>query len=494
MISLTMDGLSVQVEPGTTLLEVARTLGIRIPTLCHLAGLPPQTTCMVCVVKVAGVKRLLPACSTRAEAGMVVTSESDEVRADRRRAVELLLGDHTGDCVALCESACPAHWSVPRFLRLLADGRPVEALALSTHSLILPRTLSHVCPAPCEGACRRKPAGGAVSIRRLHGGGGVTRPVAIPEATPLGRTVAVIGGGAAGMAAAAQLALDGVACELLEQTEALGGGLKGEVASGRIPAESWEADLAILTRLGVKVRVGQGIADRAALTELHRRVDAVIVAVGAGADWHAVPLEGVFCVASTATRRPMAVRAIAAGRAAAGEALAFLCGEAWRPPRAPLTTRYGKLDAAGLEALLQRAARDPRVADDAALLGEELARTEAGRCLHCDCRKAETCRLRQVAKDLDARPLAFAGGHAAVSFDSSHPEVIFEPGKCIKCGICVALTGRSPHATGLGFVNRGFGVVVESPFGKSLAEALGDQAARCVECCPTGALAWRTGR
>ena len=148
MIALTIDGRGVDVPAGSTILGAARKLGIEIPTLCFLEGLPPQTTCMVCVVRVRGVKRMMPACSTRVVDGMVVESESDAVRAERKRAVELLLGDHTGDCVALCESACPVHWPIPRFLRLLGAGDSVAAARLAGEWLILPRSLGAVCRAP----------------------------------------------------------------------------------------------------------------------------------------------------------------------------------------------------------------------------------------------------------------------------------------------------------------------------------------------------------
>jgi NADH dehydrogenase/NADH:ubiquinone oxidoreductase subunit G len=66
--------------------------------------------------------------------------------------------------------------------------------------------------------------------------------------------------------------------------------------------------------------------------------------------------------------------------------------------------------------------------------------------------------------------------------------VIFEPGKCILCGICVKLTEMAQEELGLTFVGRGFDVRVAAPFNGSIEEGLKKTAAECVEHCPTGAL------
>ena len=72
MPRLTIDNQPVRVEEGSTILAAARTLGIDIPTLCFMDGLPPGVSCMVCVVNIRGRDGLVPACSTWAEEGMVV--------------------------------------------------------------------------------------------------------------------------------------------------------------------------------------------------------------------------------------------------------------------------------------------------------------------------------------------------------------------------------------------------------------------------------------
>ena len=71
-----------------------------------------------------------------------------------------------------------------------------------------------------------------------------------------------------------------------------------------------------------------------------------------------------------------------------------------------------------------------------------------------------------------------------------HPDIIYEPGKCIACGLCIQISAQAGEKLGLTFVGRGFDVRVAVPFNRSLAEALEYAANKCVAACPTGALAF----
>ena len=93
MIQLTMNGLPVSVDEGTTLLEAARFLGFPIPTLCYLDGLSPFGACRLCVVEIGeGSKaRLVTSCTYQAEEGLKVRTGSKRVIRARKMILELLL-------------------------------------------------------------------------------------------------------------------------------------------------------------------------------------------------------------------------------------------------------------------------------------------------------------------------------------------------------------------------------------------------------------------
>src|SRR5450631_2418133 len=106
MITLTIDGRRVTVPPETSVLDAARWLGIRIPTLCHVPchvpAIEPAASCFLCAVQIEGRRTLSPSCAIPVAEGMVVATGSTDVRALRKMALELLSSDHAGECVAPC--------------------------------------------------------------------------------------------------------------------------------------------------------------------------------------------------------------------------------------------------------------------------------------------------------------------------------------------------------------------------------------------------------
>jgi len=77
------------------------------------AGVAHSTSCFLCAVRVQGHDSLQPACTMPAADGLVVTTESSEIQAARKTALELLFSDHAGRCEAPCAIGCPAHLDVP---------------------------------------------------------------------------------------------------------------------------------------------------------------------------------------------------------------------------------------------------------------------------------------------------------------------------------------------------------------------------------------------
>ncbi len=101
-INITIDGQRLKVAPGTTIMEAAESIGVRIPRLCYHPGLSLQGSCRVCLVGVAGMDFLMASCSVAVWEGMEVTTHSPEIHQARRDMLELLLDNHPREC-QLCE-------------------------------------------------------------------------------------------------------------------------------------------------------------------------------------------------------------------------------------------------------------------------------------------------------------------------------------------------------------------------------------------------------
>ncbi|TAN31052.1 MAG: 2Fe-2S iron-sulfur cluster binding domain-containing protein [Actinomycetota bacterium] len=89
-LKISVNGVEVSAPEGFTILQACRNEGIDIPTLCYLENLTPVNTCRLCMVEVEGSRTLVPACSRKIEAGMVIRTESDRVSRSRKMILELL--------------------------------------------------------------------------------------------------------------------------------------------------------------------------------------------------------------------------------------------------------------------------------------------------------------------------------------------------------------------------------------------------------------------
>src|ERR1700694_3398310 len=90
LVDLSVDGHDVKVMEGMTILDACRQMSIDTPTLCALETLTPVNVCRVCVVELEGSRALVPACSRKVEAGMVIQTDSERVRLSRRVVLEFL--------------------------------------------------------------------------------------------------------------------------------------------------------------------------------------------------------------------------------------------------------------------------------------------------------------------------------------------------------------------------------------------------------------------
>ena len=655
VLKVTIDGRPLEVEEGATILDAARRLGIEIPTLCYLEGLEPVSSCFLCAVQVEGRPNLSPACSMPVADGMVVTTDSEDIRAARKMALELMLSDHVGDCVAPCSLACPATLDIPGFLRQIALGQHGRALEIIKDRIALPGALGRVCPGFCERACRRGDVDEPVAIcilKRFPADCAGAQRYVPDRAEPTGKKVAIVGAGPAGLAAAYYLLQQGHACTVFDAHPQPGGLFRYGIPEFRLPNESLDAEITAIEQLGAEFRVNTRLGAEVGLEQLRTDFDAVFLAFGAGVpqtldcegadlalpalkflesvaagqpsqvgervvvvgagdlaldaartavrlgaekttvlyatarervpsvqkervpaaeaegvefvfgaevtrleapeggklkltgQGEQVPpsleadcvidatgrrvdaelaqsqgltmkgkgiavdrrtlatnLPGVFAGGDVASGPSHGVRAVAAGKLAAFSIQQFLAGEPVVGEPKVKNVRMGKLTDEEREALYAGVERAPRAKvptiDSArrrsfdeveAGLPEADAVAEAARCLQCDCGKKDDCKLRICATEYDAELRGFEGERRTFEREATHPDVVYESGKCILCGLCVRIAEEARERLGLTFIGRGFSVKTSVPFNESLAEGLRESARRCAEACPTGAL------
>jgi formate dehydrogenase major subunit len=680
-VTLTIDGRAISVEKGTTVLEAARRLGIEIPTLCHVEGFEPVAACFLCCVQVEGVRKLSPSCALPAADGMVVTTDSDDIRASRKMALELLLSDHAGDCIAPCSAGCPAGLDVAAYVYEIAGGHVDRAMEVIFDRLSLPGTLGRICPRLCEESCRRCDYDDqGLAIAALHRYAADRDQAAAepswPEPGPSsGKTVGIVGAGPAGLSAAFYLRQRGHACTLFDSHQEPGGMLRYGIPEYRLPRRALDAEIRVIERLGATFRMNSRWGGDFSLADLRRDYDAVFLGIGAqlsgglrcegeelslsgleflrrvaigespslgrrvivigggntamdaartavrlGADvrvlyrrtrqempclleeveraeeegvevdylvapvrlerqgdgralelvcqrmelgepdssgrrrpvplpgtefevdcdtviaavgqavdrklaeseglevtgWGlrtdpktlATSLPGVFAGGDAVIGADLAVRAVAAGRIAATSIDQYLGGRPVTGPKEWTGVLLRPVDDEERAAIFREIELSTRVStamldmsrrltsfDEVDLgLDDEQARREALRCMSCNCRESAGCGLRRFATEYGADPNRFLGRRRRFEQDTSHPEIVYEPGKCIMCDTCVRIAAEAGEKLGLSIAGRGFAVTVAVPFDRPLSEGLREAARRCAAACPTGALALRTAR
>jgi len=518
MPKLTIDGQSVHVPEGATILDAAQALSIEIPTLCFLRDLAPSTSCMVCVVKVAGSGGLLPACGTAAREGMTVLSEDPVVRTARCTALELLLSDHVGDCAGPCQIACPSHMDIPRMVRSIAAGRWDEAIEIIKADIALPAVTGRICPAPCQKACRRGQLDRPVSICLLKRYAadldlGQTAPYQPAPVPARNRGVAIVGAGPAGLAAAYYLQKEGFPCTVFDDREAPGGMLRYGVSEQDLPRSVLNAEVEQIRRSGVTFRRQVRVGSDVTLPRVRETFGAVFLAIGEataeniealGLNPENLPLQvkeqtyqtdtpGMFAGGGVRRKGGSVVRSLGEGRQAAVSIAQFLKGGPVTGRKRPFNSRMGRLEPGELAQLAGDGARADRIEPLDRRHGpdEEQARREAARCLRCDCRKPGSCKLRIYAEAYGARAAHYRGKRRSLVRREEHSDLVYEPGKCISCGICVRIAEQQREELGLAFVGRGFDVQVTVPFDRSVAAGLTRAAHDVVTACPTGALAFK---
>ena len=187
------------------------------------------------------------------------------------------------DCIAApCVDACPDHQNIPDYLWLVAHGQPRAAMEVILRTNPQPGITGSVCDHPCTERCVRNFYDAPLAIREIkrfafEHGGTPDEPQAAPNHIP----VAIVGGGPAGLSAAAFLARMGFTAEVFEARADLGGMVSGVIPGYRLSADTVAADLDRLHRLGVRFHFGQALGRGLSLQDLRGRFAYVFLGIGA---------------------------------------------------------------------------------------------------------------------------------------------------------------------------------------------------------------------
>ncbi len=520
MVKVTIDNREVDVPEGSNIIDAAAKLGVEIHTLCYLKGYEASNSCQVCTVKDSRTGRLISACGTTVVEGMEIDNETEEINDVRRTALELLLSEHVGDCRAPCDFACPAHMDIPLMLQQISDETLRDAITTVKEDIALPAVLGRVCPKPCEKGCRRKGADSPVAICDLKRYvADVDLATADPHLPPCkpesGKRVAVVGAGPSGLAGVYYLRRAGHACTLIEKNAALGGRLRTEESEEELPRDVLDAEVAQIVRLGVELRMQTSVTMKEQLDALHTEFDAVLLAIGktmpddvkqlgirAGRkgidvdrETYSTNRRGVFAVGNALRGKGMVVRSTADGKEAAFIINQFLSGMKDLDLGYEFSSRIGRVESGEIDEFLAGSiSADRSIPDFGTNYDQADAAEQSDRCFDCTCSSHGNCKLERWSEFYGADPNRFPRERRPYEVVGRESSVLFEPGKCIKCELCIKIAERAQEPLGLAFVGRGFDILLSVPFEGEMDEALTKVANDCVDACPTAALSFAEGR
>jgi hypothetical protein len=513
MIKLKIDDREVSAGEGMTILEAATREGIDIPSMCHNRESGHFTSCMVCLVRERNSPSLFPSCAVMVTEGMDIITIDPEIAESRKTALELLLSEHIGDCEAPCRISCPANMDIPLMNTFLAAGMYDEALQTVVQDIALPSVLGRICPAPCEGACHRKGIDAPVSICILKRFAGDRGTRTFSPAPPRSGNVAIIGAGIAGLSAVWYLQLAGISCELFDSNPMPGGALRYEIDASRLDRKVLDDEINHILSSGVRYHPGKTV-DTNLFIELVATRDAVVVATGnfsgLTGDWGLdnngkqltvnkrslrTNIPNVFAIGNVNRSTKLAIRSAAQGKEVSFSILQMLDGLEPEGEPKQFNSRIGRLRQEEHGLYMQETSRETRLepvdGNNSGFNPDEVAR-EASRCMHCECLKPANCTLRILAGKHGASQRRFSyEERKTIKKNSEHDQVVYEAGKCIKCGICVRLAAVKGESPGLTFMGRGYDVEIAVPFEESIRDAIKKSGLMLTEACPTGALSAR---
>ncbi|MBQ3007384.1 MAG: FAD-dependent oxidoreductase [Clostridia bacterium] len=285
-IKITVNGKECVGNKGETVLNIAAKNGVEIPNLCYNGQLKIYGACGICLVEAEGMPKLMRACATVAQDGMSYSTQTERVKKARKIALELIMSDHEGDCVAPCSLNCPAHTDIQGYLKAIANGDDREAVKIIKEKIPIPASIGRVCPHPCESNCRRRLVEEPLSVAYLKAFAADNdlasdNPYTAVCEEASGKKVAIIGGGPAGLTAAYYLRLSGHEVTIYEAMPEAGGMLRYGIPEYRLPKAVLAKEVEAIAKLGVEIKTNTRVGKDISFEEIRNGADAVLVTVGA---------------------------------------------------------------------------------------------------------------------------------------------------------------------------------------------------------------------
>jgi ferredoxin len=302
-------------------------------------------------------------------------------------------------------------------------------------------------------------------------------------------------------------------CTLFDKNELPGGAMRYSIPDEKLPREMLDAEIDRIRQMGAVFQQNYKITPALFENDIIPNFDAVILATGNRenqpvedfgliGDWGTEIADkktfktlrpGIFACGNMIREHEMAVRASAQGRIAAIQVGIYL-GTQSSEKKIRFNSTFGHLSIPEQDEYLKESVPGSPIEPVGGFISgfdNEQAIAEAKRCLHCDCRKPESCKLRIYADQYGANRKKHLGPERKPLTKFVHHElIVYEPEKCIRCGLCVEISAKA-ESLGLTYIGRGFDVRISVPFNGTVAEALRKTAAACVIACPTGAMGFK---